>query len=96
MTQIPDPEKEKKREAATCSRRQFLQGGTAAAAIATTLGAESRGTSAARDRQVPNLYFGDIHCHSNRSDGNGEVSTTVPSSRFIRSVRLPVDGGSAV
>ena len=58
-------------ETGTCSRRQFLKGGTAAAAISTTLRTRAGHASNREADSDLNLFFGDTHCHSNWSDGNG-------------------------
>ena len=60
-----------KSEPATCSRRQFLKGSTAAVAVSTSLRSRSSQASKPEAAANLNLFFGDIHCHSDWSDGNG-------------------------
>ena len=72
MTDKPDSEeRNEKPETGTCSRRQFLQGGTAAAAVSTTLRSRPGYASNREAKSDLSLFFGDTHCHSNWSDGNG-------------------------
>ena len=72
MRDRPDSENQnQKSEPATCSRRQFLKGSTAAAAVSTSLRSRSSHASKPEADANLNLFFGDIHCHSDWSDGNG-------------------------